>query len=111
MVKLQKNPALTCFGTLQIRKSAADQLYLVLLQNGNLMAEDKLAEALEILTETCWEGELDGAKHQRLQLCKLAGVDISTHPNISRGSSKSSAKNAFTDENSSYSSLVGSSGF
>ncbi|CAA6656204.1 unnamed protein product [Spirodela intermedia] len=95
----------------KIRKSAADQLYLVLLQNGNLMAEDKLGEALEILTETCWEGELDGAKHRRLELCKLAGVDISTHPNISRGSSKSSAKNAFTDENSSYSSLVGSSGF
>uniref|UniRef100_A0A1D1Z903 Tubulin-specific chaperone D n=1 Tax=Anthurium amnicola TaxID=1678845 RepID=A0A1D1Z903_9ARAE len=95
----------------KIRKSAADQLYLVLLQNGNLVEEDKLGAALETLTETCWEGDLEEAKHQRLQLCEMAGLGEATYSQMSKKSGKSYVKNTFTDENMSYSSLVGSSGF
>ncbi|MQM10571.1 hypothetical protein Taro_043466, partial [Colocasia esculenta] len=95
----------------KIRKSAADQLYLVLLQNDNLLEEEKMGTALEILTETCWEGDIEEAKCQRLQLSDMAGLRTATFFNTSRETSKSYVKKTVTDENMSYSSLVGSSGF
>ncbi|KAJ4980759.1 hypothetical protein NE237_031596 [Protea cynaroides] len=95
----------------KIRKAAADQVYLVLLQSGNLVAEDKLGKALEILSETCWDGDLAEAKHQRLQLYEMAGLETGVLISSSRESSKNDDKRATADENASYSSLVGSSGF
>lgn len=97
---------------MQIRKASAEQVYLVLLQNGNLVAEDKLEKAVEIIAETCWEGEVEAIKHQRLELHDLAGLDAGLLANTNKISSKDSGKrpNA-TDENASYSSLVGSTGF
>ena len=96
---------------MQIRRSAADQLYLVLLQNGDLTDESNLAKILDILTETCWEGDRDLAKNQFLELVRLAGLDISAEPQIIRGERKISHDHAFTDENFSYASLVDASGF
>uniref|UniRef100_A0A2P2K0Q0 Beta-tubulin cofactor d n=1 Tax=Rhizophora mucronata TaxID=61149 RepID=A0A2P2K0Q0_RHIMU len=97
----------------KIRKAAAEQVYLVLLQNENLVAEGKTERALEILSETCWDGALDAIKHQRKELYVLAGMELGetvhvkdTVPNEDGG------KNPMAnDENASYSSLVGSSGF
>ncbi|KAF5184838.1 Tubulin-specific chaperone d [Thalictrum thalictroides] len=94
----------------KIRKASADQIYLVLLQNENVIAGDTIDKALEIISETCWEGDIEEAKHQRSQLYDLAGLDmgmvIKTKESI-----KHDVKKATTDENASYSSLVGSSGF
>ncbi|KAG8363393.1 hypothetical protein BUALT_Bualt19G0017700 [Buddleja alternifolia] len=97
----------------KIRKSAAEQVYLVLLENGDLMAEDKLDEATEIITETCWEGDVEEAKKKRLQLCDMANLGASQIVNATHAESKKvvEKRTVSADENASYSSLVGSAGF
>lgn len=96
----------------QIRKASAEQLYLVLLQNGSLLPEDKLEKALEITAETCWEDDLEAIKPQRLELYDLAGLDVGTLNSTNKVSNKDGkTKPAAVDENASYSSLVGSTGF
>ncbi|KAL0339271.1 UNVERIFIED_CONTAM: Tubulin-folding cofactor D [Sesamum angustifolium] len=97
----------------KIRKSAAEQVYLVLLENGDLIDEDKLNEATEIITETCWEADIEEAKKRRLQLCEMANLGTAQ---ISKATEKESKKVVekrleSADENASYSSLVGSAGF
>ncbi|KAL2324032.1 hypothetical protein Fmac_023090 [Flemingia macrophylla] len=97
----------------KIRKASAEQLYLVLLENGNLVAQDKIDKALEIISETCWDGDMDLGKHQRLKLYEIVGLEVGPLGNNSDGTSRktSSKKPKDLDENASYSSLVESSGF
>lgn len=96
----------------KIRKASADQVYLVILQNGNLVADDKMEKALEIVSETCWEGDLEEAKCQRLQLYEIAGLETGALAKISiRESDKKGEKRGTSDEHESYSSLVDSAGF
>lgn len=97
----------------QIRKASAEHVYLVLLQNGNLVAEDKIEKALEIISETCWDGDMYLSKHQRLELFELVGLKVKILGKYSDGTSRktSSKKPTDLDENASYSSLVESSGF
>ncbi|KAH6812160.1 ARM repeat superfamily protein [Perilla frutescens var. frutescens] len=97
----------------KIRKSAAEQAYLVLLENGTLISEDKLNEATEIITETCWEGDAEEAKKRRLLLYEIANVETAATGNATRRESKKGMdqSKASADENALYSSLVGSAGF
>ncbi|KAK9103212.1 hypothetical protein Sjap_020466 [Stephania japonica] len=97
----------------KIRKAGADQVYLVLLQNGDIIAEDKLDQALEILSETCWEGDIGEAKQKRSQLYQMAGLEEQTLLKAVDGKSKANGEQraSASDENESYSALVGSSGF
>ncbi|KAH7577776.1 hypothetical protein JRO89_XS01G0298000 [Xanthoceras sorbifolium] len=96
----------------KIRKASAEQVYLVLLQNSSLMPEDKIEKALEIIAETCWEGDVEAIKHQRLELYDLVGLDTALFNTANKASSKDNERRPVTtDENASYSSLVGSSGF
>ncbi|KAL3814931.1 hypothetical protein ACJIZ3_016199 [Penstemon smallii] len=97
----------------KIRKSAAEQVYLVLLENGNLMTEDKLDEATEIITETCWEGDVEEAKRRKLKLCDMANLGTSQLVYSGNEESKKTVEKRVVsaDENASYSSLVGSVGF
>lgn len=97
----------------KIRKACAEQVYLVLLQNGDLVPEDKLEKALEIISETCWEGDNEEAKQRRFELCHTANVESgqlvkSKHGTLNKDGIQ---KAAATDENATYSSLVGSAGF
>ncbi|PNX96256.1 tubulin-specific chaperone D-like protein [Trifolium pratense] len=95
-----------------IRKASAEHVYLVLLQNGNLVAEDKIEKALEIISETCWDGDMSLTKHQRLELFELVGLEVGPSSKNSDGTRKTSSKKPKDlDENASYSSLVESSGF
>lgn len=97
----------------QIRKASAEQVYLVLLQNGNLVPENQMEKALELISETCWEGDLEEAKQQRLQLYELASLDPGPLLKGSSGVSKKDMeqKQSIYDEHASYSALVESSGF
>lgn len=96
----------------QIRKAAADQVYLVLLQNENHVPEDKTESALEVLTEICWEGALDEAKTGRSKLYEITGLDSGPSQVVrNRVPSKGDERKILSDENESYSSLVGFSGF
>ncbi|KAG9452420.1 hypothetical protein H6P81_005324 [Aristolochia fimbriata] len=97
----------------KIRKVAADQVYLALLQNGKLIAEDKMDESLEILSETCWDGDIEEAKVQRLQLFQMAGLNVRGlgQVNISGVDRRNAGKRVNADENESYAALVGSTGF
>ncbi|XP_020084224.1 tubulin-folding cofactor D isoform X1 [Ananas comosus] len=97
----------------KIRKAAADQVYLVLLQNGNLIPEDNMERALEVISDTCWDGDVEEARSKRLQLCEMAGLDTSAYQNTNAKDKRKDAQRraALDDENKSYSSLVGFSGF
>ncbi|KAK7848916.1 tubulin-folding cofactor d [Quercus suber] len=96
----------------KIRKASAEQVYLVLLQNENLVSEDVMEKALEIISETCWEGDIEVAKHQRLELFNMAGLETGLLHKTNGVSNKDGRKKTpATDENASYSSLVDSIGF
>ncbi|KAI9181097.1 hypothetical protein LWI28_011410 [Acer negundo] len=95
----------------KIRKASAEQVYLVLLQNASLVPEDKIEKSLEIIAETCWEDDVETTKPQRLELYDLVGLDPGLFNITNKVSSKDSKRRPVTDENASYSSLVGSSGF
>lgn len=96
----------------KIRKASAEQVYLVLLQNGSLMAEDKVEKALEIISETCWEGDAEEAKRRRSHLYEVAGLETAQSLKPSYQVSREDGKRPSSgDENATYSSLVGSAGF
>lgn len=98
----------------QIRKVSAEQVYLVLLQNGDFVPENKIEQALEIVSNTCWEGDLENAKLQRRELSDIAGIETDLRPKTNTvPPPEKEVKNRFSaaDENASYSSLVESTGF
>ncbi|KAH9627452.1 hypothetical protein KSS87_006143 [Heliosperma pusillum] len=97
----------------KIRKASAEQVYLTLLQHESLVSDSKMENALEIISETCWEGDIEEAKHQRLKLYDLAGLDPGPLLRSNSGISKRDGERnrTATDENAQYSSLVESSGF
>lgn len=88
-------------------------MHLVLLENGDLISADKLDETTEIITETCWEGDVEEAKKRRLLLYEIANVETSATVNATQRESKKAVNQSrdSADENASYSSLVGSAGF
>ncbi|XP_057533756.1 tubulin-folding cofactor D isoform X1 [Amaranthus tricolor] len=94
----------------KIRKTAAEQLYLVLLQNVNLVTKNQLEKAVEIVSETCWEGDIEEASRRRLLLYEVAGLDPEMYIKASSGVPKRVIQQK-QDENSSYSALVESTGF
>lgn len=80
------------------------------------MGEENLENAMEIVSECCWEGDVEEAKRQRLKVCEIANIEmgqILMHTSRTSGASSSSSqqKPKTNDENASYSSLVGSAGF
>lgn len=73
-----------------------------------------MEKALEIVSETCWEGDVEEAKQRRLELNDIAGLETGLLlPKTGNGASNrdSDKRPIVSDENASYSSLVGSSGF
>ncbi|KAJ9188468.1 hypothetical protein P3X46_003825 [Hevea brasiliensis] len=95
----------------KIRKASAEQVYLVLLQKGNLVPADMIEKALEIISDTCWDGDIEASKHRRSELCEIAGLRqlLSSRDTVSNKDSEK--RPVASDENASYSSLVGSTGF
>lgn len=72
-----------------------------------------MEKALEIISETCWEGDIEEAKQRRLELHDMAGLETGLLPKIGNGASNRDGEKRPTasDENASYSSLVGSTRF
>ncbi|GKV12903.1 hypothetical protein SLEP1_g23988 [Rubroshorea leprosula] len=96
----------------KIRKASAEQVYLILMQNESLVPEEKAEKALEIISETCWDGDIETAKQQKLELYTIAGLDAGPLKASNKVSTKDSDKKLVAaDENASYSSLVESTGF
>jgi tubulin-specific chaperone D len=99
---------------MQIRKIAADKVYVVLEDKGEIICKNNDKEkAIQLVTETPWDGDLETAKGKRLELYKIIGIDASIC-----GTSDSSVRKKVdvtkgneNDENRSYSSLVNYSGF
>uniref|UniRef100_A0A0D9XLC9 Uncharacterized protein n=1 Tax=Leersia perrieri TaxID=77586 RepID=A0A0D9XLC9_9ORYZ len=98
----------------KIRKAAADQVYLVLLQNDSLISAENMDKAQEVLAETCWEGDVEEARRKRSELNEMAGFGAATSQKTGDevARRKTEERNAAsTDENKSYSSLVDFSGY
>uniref|UniRef100_J3N3Z0 Uncharacterized protein n=1 Tax=Oryza brachyantha TaxID=4533 RepID=J3N3Z0_ORYBR len=99
----------------KIRKAAADQVYLVLLQNDGLISAENMDKAQEVLAETCWDGDVEEARRKRAELNGMAGFGASA-PQKQPGNGETRRKTddrdaASADENKSYSSLVDFSGY
>ncbi|GJN19840.1 hypothetical protein PR202_gb07153 [Eleusine coracana subsp. coracana] len=98
----------------KIRKASADQVYLVLLQNNDLIPLENLDKAQEVLSETCWEGDVEEARRKRAELNELAGFSVTTSQKSENQETRRKAGTqsvVSTDENTSYSSLVDFSGY
>ncbi|CAL4934301.1 unnamed protein product [Urochloa decumbens] len=98
----------------KIRKAAADQVYLVLLQNDDLIPLENMDKTQELLAETCWEGDVEEARRKRSQINEMAGFRVPTSLKSENQETRRTAdvrNTASTDENKSYSSLVDFSGY
>lgn len=95
---------------LQIRKAAADQVYLVLLQNDDLIMSGNMDKAQELLAETCWEGDVEEARRRRSEINEMAGFRVTTTQKSGNQETRRTVATS-TDENKSYSSLVDFSGY
>ncbi|KAF3662209.1 Tubulin-folding cofactor D [Capsicum annuum] len=96
----------------KVRRAAADQVLLVLMQNGPPVPEDKLEKAIEIVSETCWDGDIAEAKEKSFELCTTCSLDVGIFSKADTGTSHRIGDRApIGDENAAYSSLVGSAGF
>jgi hypothetical protein len=95
---------------LQIRKAAADQVYLVLLQNNDLIMSENMDKAQELLAETCWEGDVEEARRRRSEINEMAGFRVTTTQKSGNQETRRTVATS-TDENKSYSSLVDFSGY
>ncbi|OEL30057.1 Tubulin-folding cofactor D [Dichanthelium oligosanthes] len=98
----------------KIRKAAADQVYLVLLQNDDLIPSENMYKAQELLAETCWEGGVDEARRKRSEINEMAGFRVPTSLKPENQETRRTAdaqSSVSTDENKSYSSLVDFSGY
>lgn len=99
------------FDLIQIRKEAALEAHLALLQNSLLVTEDKIEKVEDIITNSYWDADMESTKSQRLELCDLIGLD---HAVVFRTRNRTVTKGIATtasDENAAYSALVDSSGF
>lgn len=102
---------LLCFDLIQIRKEAAVEAHLALLQNSILVTEDKIEKVEDIITNSYWDADMESTKLQRLELCELIGLD---HGVVFRTRNRTLTKGiaiTASDENAAYSALVDSSGF
>ncbi|CAM9179699.1 unnamed protein product [Scytosiphon promiscuus] len=104
-----------------VRKTTAEALYLKLLANEEIVEEAVYDEALDILTCTAWDGDLQEAKSARSGLAKLLGVNNVPAPKKAAGSSGGGETDAAApggggkprkaDELESYESLVRTMGY
>lgn len=94
----------------KIRKAAADQVYLVLLENDDLILSENMDKAQELLAETCWEGDVEEARCRRSQINELAGFTVASSHKLGNPETRKTPATS-TDENKSYSSLVDFSGY
>lgn len=75
-----------------------------------MVTKNQLEKAVEIVSETCWEGDIEEASRQRLLLYEVAGLDPEMYIKARSGVPKRVIEQK-QDENSSYSALVESTGF
>ncbi|KAJ3682191.1 hypothetical protein LUZ60_014764 [Juncus effusus] len=98
-----------------IRKSAADKVFLVLEEKGDVFSSEKKDKAIEVVIETPWDGDdLEMVKIKRLELFEILELDASicqSKASRVRRKAEASMKASKNDENTSYSSLVDFSGF
>lgn len=100
----------SCNGSLsQVRKQAAEQLYvqLMTIEDMGLYDADCLDAAYDVLTEIAWDGPLEHVKAARsrlLQIFKLETPDCSTDAAELQQSRQVGSKRA--DENASYQALI-----
>jgi hypothetical protein len=88
-------------------------MYIILLQIGeDLVGSIAFEEALEVIGETCWEGQLEFITVQRDRLYNLFHMDSTVTQRLTVPMDKGSGKKvAAIDENDNYASLVDAAGY
>lgn len=98
---------------LQVRKFCAEQMYLLLLQIGEeLVGRDSSDEALEVIGETCWDGQLECITVHRDKLFSLFRMDTTLiQPQLPPRVKGTGMKTSLIDENDNYAALVDAAGY
>ena len=102
----------------KIRKYVADQLYIALLSNDEIVEKDEEVDnASDMLLNTAWDGEIEGpeegmqgVRERRNELAEKMGVALSEKAKA-RKKKKGGKEKVEEDEHESYMSLVNTAGF
>ncbi|CAM6128397.1 unnamed protein product [Calypogeia fissa] len=97
----------------KVRKFCAEQLYLLLLQTGEeLVGSDSTEKALELIGETCWDGQVEGISVHKDQLYTLFHLDsTSRQPHFAPKERATGKIKTLIDENNNYAALVDAAGY
>ena len=92
---------------LQVRKQAAEQLYvrLMTIEDTGLYFEEVLDQAYDVLTEIAWDGPLESVKSAKAQLLKVFEL-TSNEDGASDTQQPGVSSTKRTDENASYQALI-----
>lgn len=92
----------------RVRAVAAEHAYTALLALSEPSAEDEVA--IELLSSNAWDAPPSATKELRLRLYELLGLDLPSFM-LEERRPKISQRRLLEDENSSYASLVGDTGY
>lgn len=95
----------------KVRKLTASSLYERLLTHEELFDEEKLDDALVLLTETPWDGDVELAFGPREELHGLLGVPLQADRPRVGPTKRGGAASSTGDEHQHYSSLVNEMGY
>lgn len=92
---------------LQVRKQAAEQLYVQLMtvEDTGLYSEEALDQAYGVLTEIAWDGPLESVKSAKAQLLQTFEL-TSNEDGASDVQQLDVSSTKRTDENASYQALI-----
>lgn len=101
----------TCASLSQVRKQAAEQLYVQLMtvEEMGLYDEDCLEAAYDVLTEVAWDGPVEQVKTARaqlLQIFKLDALDCRSSTAAAELQQSRQVGSKRADENASYQALI-----
>lgn len=94
---------------LQVRKQAAEQLYvrLMTIEDSGVYSEDCLELAYDVLTEVAWDGPLENVKAAQSQLLNIFELQASECDAVGAAMQVPNTSNRNrTDENASYQALI-----
>ena len=96
----------------RVRKAAAEQLYLRLLELEDMMEGDNYDKVLETLSTTVWDGEdLKRVREERDAVARLLGLEPPTASTVESTGGKENKNRQKSDDLESYASLVKEAGY
>ena len=93
---------------LQVRKQAAEQLYVQLLtvEDSGTYSEEMLEPAYDVLTEVAWDGPVESVRMARSKLLQIFGMQQGQPESAVEAQTFDASNSRKHDENASYQALI-----